>query len=102
MTHRVLYTDNFTDEVRAQVAWLRKEGAPEHVIDAWFGRLFDVLDALSTFPHRCPIDAIERERTGADIRKVIFETWIALYRVDDEQRLVYMLSFVNGPARSEA
>jgi mRNA-degrading endonuclease RelE of RelBE toxin-antitoxin system len=102
MTYRVVYTDRVIADIRARIIQLREAHAGEHVIDAWFGDLFDAIDYLYAMPRLYPVDEPFSQRRGVEIRKLTFRKYVVRYRVDDEARMVYVLSFFHGAFRREA
>lgn len=102
MTYRVFYTDRVTAQVAAQVDYLREQHVSDRVIEAWFLGLFDAIDDLYDLPRRFPVDQPESERQGFEVRKLTFRRYTVRYRVDEERRVVEVLSFIHGSMRREA
>lgn len=101
MSYRVLYTATVTAEIGAQIDYLRGQHVAENVISDWFTALFDAIDDLYEMPRRCPVDRLESQRHGFEVRKLIFRHYIVLYRLDEDRRVVEVLSFMHGARRRE-
>jgi len=102
MKYRVFYTARVTADVTRRIDDLRKAHAAEHVIEAWFGGLFDAIDKLYDMPNRYPVDQPESERLGYKIRKLTYRKYIIRYRVDKKSHLVFVMSFIHGARRRKA
>lgn len=96
MTYRVFYTSRVMADIATQVDYLRSRHTGEQVIEIWFGKLFDSLDDLYYMPGRYPVDRLESEKRGREIRKFSFGNYIIRYRIDTEHQIVYVLSFIHG------
>jgi len=97
MRHRVEYSPAFLEDVREQVAYLRKEGVSQETLDRWFGELFDAIDGLHESPKRHPIDEIQTETIGSESRKLVFrERYLVFYRVDEADRRVSVDVLIHG------
>ena len=99
MTHRVAYTDQFIENVRAHVGFLRTQRIGDDRIERWYGRLFERLDLLSEWPCAHPVDERYSAEVGHEVRKVNFGNYIAFYRLDETFHRVEVLSFIHGASR---
>lgn len=97
MIYRVTYSPTFLEDVRDQVAYLRVEGVSQEIIDRWFGRLFVAVDSLADLPRRHPVDELQSELVGSEIRRLVFaERYLVLYRVDEVQQVVRIDALTHG------
>ena len=96
MSYRVEFAGEFRDNVREQVAYMRRRGMSEQRIESWFGKLFDELDALRESPRRHPVDEVQSQAIGSPSHKKVYDGYLAFYRVDDERRIVRVDRFVHG------
>lgn len=101
MTYRVLYTEQFHDDLDAQLTYLVQQGAPERRVAAWLADLLDVVDRLSESPHRFAVAEPESTARGVELRRVVFGDHLAFYRVDEELREVHLLGFRHGARRRD-
>ena len=99
MSHRVIYAPSFRDNIAAQVDYLRGQRVPDDVIEAWFDRLFDRLDALSEWPLRYPVDERTTREVGFEVRKLVYGRFVITYHVDDARRTVGLMAMVHGARR---
>lgn len=99
MTYQVLYTDSFMADVDEHIDYLMRQRVGLTTIDAWFGRLYKVIDSLDEWPLRFPVDEHESERTGRETRKINFGDYVVFYRVDLDRRRVDVMGFVHGAKR---
>ncbi len=101
MSYRVFHTARVTAEIDAQIDYLRTQHVAERVIAAWFAALFDAIDDLYEMPKRHPVDRPESKRQGFEVRKLSFRKYVVRYRVNDDHRVVEVLSFMHGARRRE-
>jgi mRNA-degrading endonuclease RelE of RelBE toxin-antitoxin system len=99
MNHRVVYTEQFIDNLREHVGYLRRQHVSDRVIERWYQRLFEHLDTLTTWPRSYAVDVRYTAATGRETRKVNFGDYLVFYEVDDIQRTVRLLAFYHGAAR---
>lgn len=59
------------------------------------GRLLDAVDALDILPHRYKVVA-NPEAVGTEIRSMPVGNYLVLYHVDDDSRVVTILSVRHG------
>ena len=102
MTYRVVYTDRVMADIAAKVDHLREQFVGEKTIEDWFAALFDRIDGLYDMPRLYGLDHPATERLGYKIHKLTYHKYIVHYRVNDETRTVYVLSFFHGSTRKEA
>jgi len=99
MSYRVIYTDQFIDDIKRHVAYLREEHVGDHVVTRWYERLFDRIDALDTWPLGHPIDESYSRELGHEVRKVNFGDYLVFYEVKAEQEVVRVIAFYHGAIR---
>lgn len=96
MKYRVIYTDAFLDDVRAQVSWFRRQGMEPEAIEDWFGRLFDKLDNLDIWPRTFAVSESYSSDAGRPTHKFNFGRYLIFYQVDDDQHRVELVAFFGG------
>ncbi|MGB0768652.1 MAG: type II toxin-antitoxin system RelE/ParE family toxin [Phycisphaeraceae bacterium] len=65
----------------------------------WEVSLHERLCSLSDLPKAHPISEPESRAFGRDGRKTNFGDCLIFYRIDDEQRAIYILVFMHGARR---
>lgn len=96
MSYRVIYTPALQLQIAAQVAYMRDHGVPDGAVEAWFEKLFDKVDSLRELPLRYPVDNRFSAARGTEIRRLVFDRYLILYRVDTSVHAVYVLGFFHG------
>ena len=71
----------------------------------WEQRLRKSIRGIGDIPHGYAIDPAASERSGIQVRKMVFErTYLVFYRVNDQAQVVELVSFRHGarlPHRGE-
>jgi plasmid stabilization system protein ParE len=99
MSYRVIYAPSFRSTVAAQVDYLREQHAPDDIVEAWFDRLFALLDELTEWPRRYPADERMTKELGFEVRKLVYGRHVITYHVDDANHRVELLAMVHGAKR---
>ncbi len=94
--YRVLYTEQFHQELDEQLAYFAQQGAPETRVAGWLSELLDLVDSLSESPHRFAVAEPESAARGFELRRVTFGDYLAFYFVDEARREVQLLGFRHG------
>jgi hypothetical protein len=50
MNYRLIFAPSFETDVNRQIEYWRGENVGDHMIDAWFAKLYKRLDSLETWP----------------------------------------------------
>jgi len=101
MTYQVHYTDEVTAYLDDHIGWLFRENVSFETIDAWYGRLYTLIDSLDEMPLRFPVDEYESEKVGKETRKMNFGDYLVFYQVDADRRRVDIVAFMHGSKRGE-
>lgn len=96
MNYRVAYTDSFLADVRDHLGHLRREKVSEQLIEDWYSRLFDRLDALTQWPRTFVVAEAYTRKTGRQTHKINFGKYLVLYQIDDVNRRVELVAFFHG------
>lgn len=88
MSYRVLYAEQFRNQLDEQLTYLEHEGAPKGRISDWLNELLALMDSLDESPLRYPIAAIESGIEGIELRRVVFGRYLIFYRVEEAQQEV--------------
>ena len=99
MSYRVIYAPSIADDIREHVAFLRSRRAGDEVIEAWYARLFETIDALAHAPRRCPVDTASSRRLHREIRKLNVGEYLVCYEVDDTHQNVRIVALEHGATR---
>ncbi|MEX2213703.1 MAG: type II toxin-antitoxin system RelE/ParE family toxin [Phycisphaeraceae bacterium] len=101
MIYRVVYTDAAHAQIRAQVAYFRRERVSGRTVDNWLNKLFDLMDSLCEWPKRFAVSERETAARKREIRKVNFGDYLVFYCVSDERQLVEIVGFRHGAKADE-
>jgi plasmid stabilization system protein ParE len=99
MSYRVIYAPSFRTNIADQVDYLREQHVPDDIIEAWFERLFVLLDQLSEWPRQYPVDERMTKELGFEVRKFVYARHVITYAVDDAGKRVELLGMVHGARR---
>ena len=99
MTYRVIYGPTFRDHLREHVQYLHDNHVSQAVMDAWYNRLFDLVDGLDEWPNRFPVDEEQSNLAGRETRKLNVGKYLVFYQVDDEAKQVHLVGFRHGARR---
>jgi len=102
MSYRVVYTDRVNSHFDQHVQYLTHQHVPRHVIEGWYAPLLDAIDQLGEMPRLYAVDEFYSRRSGFEVRKLSYKKYIVRYRVDEQARAVYVLSFMHGARRPDA
>jgi mRNA-degrading endonuclease RelE of RelBE toxin-antitoxin system len=96
VNYRVIYAPSFGDDIRQHIQYLRDERVSDHLIERWYGGLFDLIDSLAEWPRRYPRDHARSQSTNREIRKLNFGDYIIRFQIDDKRGHVNVIAFVHG------
>lgn len=96
MNYRVRYTRAVLDDLALKADYLREQHVSDQKIGQWFEALYDRLESLSEMPRAYGVDLLASEQHGYLIRKLTYKKHVIRYRVDENERVVYVLSFMHG------
>lgn len=102
MSYRVFYTDRVKSNFDEHVRYLTAEHVPRRVIERWYAPLLDAIDQLGEMPRLYMVDEFYSQRSGFEVRKLGYKNYTVRYRVDEQARVVYVLSFMHGARRPDA
>ncbi len=102
MNYRVIFTERVIADISEKVDYLRAQHVSEQTIGRWFEGLLDRIETLYDMPRIYGLDHAASKQHGYSIHKLTYKKHIVRYRVDDDARRVYILSFIHGAARREA
>jgi len=97
---RVVYTDQFLENISDHIAYLRSEGVADRTIEQWYERLFKRLSDLEAWPRMFPIEERYSAQVGRTMRKANFGDYLVFYEVKEEAREVRITAFYHGATRS--
>jgi plasmid stabilization system protein ParE len=101
MNYRVIYSPSVRDDLREHIQYLIDQRVSAEIVERWYSRLFDAVDSLCEMPRRNAADRVASKRYGFEVRKLSFGRYLIHYRIDDDRRLVEVLSFVHAARRKE-
>lgn len=96
MTYRVIYAPSFRDDIDHHIGYLISQHVSIDLINRWYGELFELVDSLSEWPLRFPVDPIQTEATGRETRKLNVGDYLVFYDVDEFNKRVNVVAFVHG------
>ena len=102
MTYRVIYAPSVREDIRQHVAYLRGESVTAATIEQWYVKLFELIDSLDEWPDRFPVDEVQSEAVGEEIRKLNVGDYLVFYQVDHERKEVNVFAFMHGAGRHKA
>lgn len=96
MKYLVQYADSLRADINEIVRHFRLERVSDERIEEWFDGLFDLIDSLEEWPNRFSVSEPESDARGFAVRKVNYGTYLAFYHVDDDNKVVTILTFQHG------
>jgi len=85
--------------LRSTWTTLLGEGAPTHVITAWYDRLFARIDDLGVWPRMYAVDEVYSAEVGRVMRKMNYQRYLVFYEVNDAAKIVKVDAFFHGARR---
>ena len=95
MIYRVEFAPRADDDVDNYVGYIEGQSKDPVVAERVFNRLMNAAASLDVFPRRCPI-APEDEITDYEVRALIVGSFLLLFNVDDDARLVKIVAARHG------
>lgn len=96
MNYLVRYTQAVLSDFALKADYLREQQISEQTIGQWFEGLYDRLESLSEMPRAYGVDPLASEKHGYLIRKLTYKKHVIRYRVDENERVVHVLSFIHS------
>jgi plasmid stabilization system protein ParE len=85
MEYSLLLEDRARDDMLGIAGWIARDSPAE--AQRWMERLWDGVESLRSFPHRCPITR-EEAALGAEIRHLIVGDYRILFTIAEESVIV--------------
>ncbi len=95
MKFEILVDSRAEDAIAIHLAYIAIDQNAPQVASQVAQRIYDSVQTLSAFPHRCPI-APESEFSQHVIRMLIVDRCLVLYVIDDERSTVNVVGFRHG------
>ncbi len=100
MKYRVIYTETAVTAIDDQATYLEEEGCPPGRMARWLSELLDTIAGLEEFPKRNTMAEFESSRLGFEVRRLVFGDHLVFYRVNEDDKVVEVLSFRHAARRS--
>ncbi len=85
-----------------EILYLEKNAAKSHAAARWYNELERAVDALASYPHRCPV-APEGRRMNRELRNLLFgkkpHVYRVIYEVDEGRQSVLVLTIRHSARR---
>ena len=95
MKYRLIISDETIDQLRQFLDYIEFEQQAPIAASRWAKKVLVKLRSLKKFPHRCPF-APENEDRDYEIRMMIVDRCLFLYNVNEQDRVVRILTFRHG------
>lgn len=95
MTYHVIVDSEAETAIEAYARYLAIDQQVPQAAANMLERIWDVIDSLEAFPHRCPL-ALENDVSPLEIRMLRIKSVLLLYTVDEDNRQVSVLAFRHG------
>ena len=102
MSYRLIFAPSFEGHIQDKIDWLRDQNVSEPTIEAWLVKLYRQIQGIEVWPRLYPIDEAYSAEVGLESRKINFQKYLVFYQVDDEQREVRVVGFIDGGTREDA
>jgi len=100
MTYRVEFAARAARDLEA--LYLEKNAAESHAEARWYNGLEQAVEALASYPNRCPA-APEVRRAKRRLRHLLYgkkpHVYRVIYEVDEERQTVWVLTIRHGARR---
>jgi toxin ParE1/3/4 len=85
-----------------EILYVEKNAAESHAAARWYNGLEQAVDALATYPNRCPV-APEARRAKRKLRNLLYgknpHVYRVIYEVDEGRQAVWVLTIRHGARR---
>ncbi len=85
-----------------EILYLEKNAVESSAAARWYNGLERAVDALESYPHRCPV-APEARSAKRKLRHLLYgkkpHVYRVIYEVDEERRTVWVLTIRHGARR---
>ena len=85
-----------------EILYVEKNAAESHGAARWYNGLEQAVDALATYPNRCPV-AREARRAKRKLRNLLYgkkpHVYRVIYEVDEGRQAVWVLTIRHGARR---
>ena len=85
-----------------EILYVEKNAAESHAAARWYNGLEQAVDALATYPNRCPV-AREARRAKRKLRNLLYgkkpHVYRVIYEVDEGRQAVWVLTIRHGARR---
>ena len=95
MTYRVVLSADARNALDDHIRYIAIEKKERLNATRWLEKALNAVDTLAIFPHRCPI-APESKYSDHTIRMLIVDRCSFLYRVDEDNKTVFVTRFFHG------
>jgi toxin ParE1/3/4 len=95
MKYRIVISPQAFDDLQAFIEYIAVEQNSPMAAARWFDKAWTSVQSLANFPYRCPL-APESKLSKYQIRMLIVDSCLFLYRVEDEKNTVRILGFRHG------
>lgn len=98
MRFRVEVADEARQSIRESVRYIAIERKAPLNAERWLARIWQAVDSLERFPHRCPL-APESRALPYEVRTKMVGSHLLLFHIDDGANVVHILGFRHGHRR---
>jgi plasmid stabilization system protein ParE len=95
MSYEVEVTDRALKGIQEIVHYIAVDQAAPLNAQGWLEGLWDAIDSLQHFPRRCARAEEDRFRPF-ELRKLVHESLLILFTIDDEKQTVFVLGVRHG------
>ena len=85
-----------------EILYVEKNAAESHAAARWYNGFEQAVDALATYPNRCPV-AREARRAKRKLRNLLYgkkpHVYRVIYEVDEGRQAVWVLTIRHGARR---
>jgi plasmid stabilization system protein ParE len=85
-----------------EILYVEKNAAESHAAARWYNGLEQAVDALATYPNRCPV-AREARRAKRKLRNLLYgkkpHVYRVIYEVEEGRQAVWVLTIRHGARR---
>jgi toxin ParE1/3/4 len=95
MTYRVEVSGNAKAAIREYVRFIAVERKAPISAERWLAKVWDAIDSLEYFPHRCQF-APENELQTYKVRMRRVGNYLLLFTIDEATKTVHVIGFRHG------
>jgi toxin ParE1/3/4 len=97
MTYRVEFADRAARDL--EILYKEKNAAESHAAARWYNGLEEAVDALASYPNRCPV-VPETRKVKRKLRHLLYgkkpHVYRVIYEIDEGRQAVWVLHIRHG------